>query len=985
MDIFKYKTFLDLHKDHLKQIFFPIQQFFIQKKNLNKDSHLFLPKNDILLNYVNGTIRLSNFGNSFCFPLSYKDIKEIKIYAKDKKYKVFWTCGKDFTQFYFKNYLNKRIGKKSKDSYQSINLDDENDLQGDKYYILPDKEFNFEKVINSIKQLNWKNPPQELNFIINKGKYSRKYEPQKINFENENLKTFFYNAHIGITLSIIDYLIYSCYNKDRILYFDCNLIFKNSINENKKYFSYFLCLLFLEKESKEANEFVMNIYYNFNKYNDNFENLLNDIIQYFSNNKKILIIFDNIYNKDHYYKVEKMRSNINVSENNHIFIRKFIQINRNTLQILREFLYTKNTIKTVGKCENKVLFDDLEIVKEFVENKKECLTNYKNVIDTQLKNKFDEYSINKCLNLIKLFHYLYIDVINEDLFKKIIDSGVLEDFIEFLYIITNEGSIQIKFRNKIIENFFKNYYILYYNIFSKEQSKTFVKEILESEQGYNFERQIIFSVILGNLKNSYNRVNIERIYCVDKFPKIDKNKNLLFYQTNSNAPLYDFSVLLEDKNESQILKVFQIFINKKIDEIKKLDFDKINFDISYFIEKINRILNIKIKGFTLGIIFSKKRYDEHKEDKSVKNIKNFCLKNKYEFILYDIDKNQFFIDESIIENKYNLKEFKSFEEIKSGFLKPIKIFKDNCIIHKKFYIEKIRKSSYNQLKNIFAFFDGKIKPKLVGKFKCDISVLEQNENKNIIYFYIWNNDKNNINIYFNNYELYKSHQEIINSKEKNKKEILIFMNENSENLVIKKDLNFKKIKFIVNKDDQELNRDYLILNKEDDMLDSLDSSSEDEKEEENSEEIIDETMIMSDKIEKQNLESPPMEYEIEFRKDNNEFNYAFFKQKVGNDKEINNSIDRKDEKNSDSSNIETENNINISGEYNSKESESEELSDEINLESKDFKLYRISIKLFNELNNGEKETYDKLKEKIYHGDNFTEENNLLKRKREIKK
>ena len=70
-------------------------------------------------------------------------------------------------------------------------MDDENDLQGDKYYILPDKEFNFEKVINSIKQLNWNNPPQELNFIINKGKYSRKYEPQKINFENENLKTFF--------------------------------------------------------------------------------------------------------------------------------------------------------------------------------------------------------------------------------------------------------------------------------------------------------------------------------------------------------------------------------------------------------------------------------------------------------------------------------------------------------------------------------------------------------------------------------------------------------------------------------------------------------------------------------------------------------------------------------------------------------------------------------------------------------------------------
>ena len=131
-----------------------------------------------------------------------------------------------------------------------------------------------------------------------------------------------------------------------------------------------------------------------------------------------MIIFDNIYNKDLYYKVEKMRSNINVSENNHIFIRKFIQINRNTLQILREFLYTKNTIKTVGKCENKVLFDDLEIVKEFVENKKECLTNYKNVIDTQLKNKqhiFVTFSVLKleifiCSNALHSPNILFISI-----------------------------------------------------------------------------------------------------------------------------------------------------------------------------------------------------------------------------------------------------------------------------------------------------------------------------------------------------------------------------------------------------------------------------------------------------------------------------------------------------------------------------------------------------------------------------------------------
>ena len=283
------------------------------------------------------------------------------------------------------------------------------------------------------------------------------------------------------------------------------------------------------------------------------------------------------------------------------------------------------------------------------------------------------------------------------------------------------------------------------------------------------------------------------------------------------------------------------------------------------------------------------------------------------------------------------------------------------------------------MKNIYNFFDGKIKPKLVGKFKCDISVLEQNENKNIIFYYIWNDDKNNINIYFNDYELYKESNQVLTKSKVNKKEILIFMNKNSENFVIKKDLNLKKINFNVNKEDQELNRDYLILNKEDDILYSV---SEDENEEENSEEIIDEEIIMSDAIDKQNLESNPIEYEIDFRKDINEYNYALFKQKDENDNEINNSINKKDEKNSDSFNMETSNNINTSEEDNSKESD--ELSDEIILESKDFKFYHISENTFKELNYGNKEAYDKLKKKIYN-DNFTDENILLQRKREIKK
>ena len=980
MDVNSYKEFLELHKSHLKQIFYPLKQFLNKKVNHNKISYAFFPKHDILLKYSNKTAKISNFNNIFSFSINYKDIKEIKIYTSKDKYKDFWTCGKYFTQFYFKNYLNKRIGIKSEESYESIDLDNVNNLQNDKYYILPDKQFDFEKVINNMKSLDWNNPPTELNFIIKKGKYSNKYDTQTINFEEENLKTFFYNAHIGITISIIETLFYCSYNKNRIFYFDCNHIFNSNIKERKKYFLYFLNLLFLTNESKQANDFVMNVYYNFNYYNDKFEKLLEKIITNFSKSNKIFIIFDNIYNMEHYDMVEKIRKVIKVSENNHIFIRLFIQINKNTLDIIKDFFKTKSSVKTVGNCENKKLTDDLEIVKGSTENLKNFLINYRDKIDLKLREKFNIYSLNKYTNLIKLFYYLYIEDIDKELSEEIILSDILKDFIEFLYINIYEGCIEIKFRNKIIENFFQNYYIYYYNIFSKEQSKTFVKEILASEKGYNFERHIIFSVILGNLTNSYNRINIERIYCVGKFPKININKNILFYQTNSNAPFYDFSVLLKDKDDNYILKTFQAFINKTEEEIKKIDCDKIKYDLSYYIEKVNRALNIKIKGFTLGIILSKNRFDKKKEDKSVKNIKNFCLKNNYEFILYDIDENKFFVDESRIKDQYDIKEIKSLEEIKTNYFKPIKIFKDGCKVYQKFYIEKIEKSLYqNHLKKIFKFFDGNINFKLVGKFKCDISVLEQNKNKNIIFYYSWN-DKNNINIYYNNYELYNESKKVSkNTKVNKKKEILIFMNENSENLHINGKFKFVKKNFIINKEDQETNNNYLIFNQEEDELYSI-SEDEDEDEEENIEEIIDHTEIKTDSIDKQNFESVQIEYNYEFRKDFNEYNYVLFKEKEESNDKINNSVNITEENNSDNSKIENENFNNISEDNNSKES-IESNDESVDYDSKDLLAYPISEAIFNELRDGNQETYNNVKNKLLN-ENLIGENNFLKRKRE---
>ncbi len=117
--------------------------------------------------------------------------------------------------------------------------------------------------------------------------------------------------------------------------------------------------------------------------------------------------------------VEKIRKVIKVSENNHIFIRLFIQINKNTLDIIKDFFKTKSSVKTVGNCENKKLTDDLEIVKGSTENLKNFLINYRDKIDLKLREKFNIYSLNKYTNLIKLFYYLYIEDIDKELSEEI--------------------------------------------------------------------------------------------------------------------------------------------------------------------------------------------------------------------------------------------------------------------------------------------------------------------------------------------------------------------------------------------------------------------------------------------------------------------------------------------------------------------------------------------------------------------------------------
>ena len=149
----------------------------------------------------------------------------------------------------------------------------------------------------------------------------------------------------------------------------------------------------------------------------------------------------------------------------------------------------------------------------------------------------------------------------------------------------------------------------------------------------------------------------------------------------------------------------------------------------------------------------------------------------------------------------------------------MKIFKNQCKIFKKYYIEKINSAPYETIikKVIFSLTNIDISIKLVGKYNCDISVFE--ENQEVIFFYIFNNSTN---IFYKNYLLFEKDEHKKRKERKNKKafnkEVLVFKIENS---IILEDKFFTKLdkkEFKIADENKELNIEYLISEQTDEIF-----------------------------------------------------------------------------------------------------------------------------------------------------------------------
>ena len=846
-----YKYFLTHFQKYSETLFPILKENFKKNGNKFKFKYAYIPRYNFLINNISCLPIITNFDRQFYFSIDPNKIKKIKL-IEDDKVTEFWTIDSAFTKYYLLNYVSKRICIKKDNSYLSIDFEKEENFKCDTFFILPKELYDFEKITNSFLTLDYTLLSEEFNFLKEINNYNPKHDDFFEVKTFDRMKTFFYNEKTGITNILIKnvYLFYGM--KNRIFYFNCNYFYRN-MNKRRKYLLFFLNSLFEKNEAEESKEFITKIFYDLNPCGSNFESIFEYIINYFTNTneRNITIIFDDIYSLQLYNLMKNLERKNNLAINEKVTLIKYIQLNKDTVQILKDVIDNDelNRVSMIGKNYNKNLNNDFKIAEGLTDDNKNFLRYYKKNINDKLRKLLYDYSFDKYIDLIKLYYYLYTDKIEKKIMSENSFIDTIKDFLEFLYIQLSDDLIEIKFRNKIIEYYFNIYYIHYSNLYFNENSKYFLNNILEAENGYNFERQIIFSLIIGKMSKEYEKIYVNRIYCLEKIVKINFENYVLFYQKIPNAPLYDFAILIKDNTGKIILKTYQVFINKTMEEIKKLLVFKIFFDLNYFIQIICRVFNIKINEFTFGLITS---YKKVSKNPIFENISKFCSENKYELLLFDIEKNNFYTCNNYEPN--NFKILDSFQKLDTQGFKIMKIFKDNFKISKKYYIEKIKPEKIISLINEKFFsltnIDIKNKIELVGKFDCDISCLEQNDE--IIYYYEINNNEKYI--YYNGYELYNKNnkKKKVKSKKLDKKKVLAFYIKNSANLKEEYFLNCPKISFYEQEEDKEKDINYLISNEKDDTQNFFDEEESNSFETRQKEEEGSKTEI----IEAKNINSP---------------------------------------------------------------------------------------------------------------------------------
>ena len=419
--------------------------------------------------------------------------------------------------------------------------------------------------------------------------------------------------------------------------------------------------------------------------------------------------------------------NIN-NENDYDIFQNFFNINKN--KIYKDISDIK--IKFIGICNFETDFcNKLFIsIKDKTSNDRgytvEFLNTNNDSKQKKLSDDFQNYIKELCHKKNIIILKEFIKILHFEAFKKECDEI---DF-QFLFKYRKYLNLEIKkdnddllyinavdFKNENIKNIFKsNYKDLCLYFLNNEND---MKEIFGEKNGIFFEKQLILDVLTDKILNEENlnfkELNINSIYCMntEKFDLTNyKNKNILFNQKSKTAEIYDFAIAKED-----YFKAFQISNKKSFDDLKKLIKTVIATDFSNTKHTLKDLH--EYQKFSFGIITSKAVFDDYNSKKGKKEktdyylMKDYCQQNNYEFLIYDLTKRQFFIENNGILTSYN--DFYVFNDNYKINVPDLNgIFKLNPI-----------KISFNKVKNdIFTNIENKNKIEIVGKFKYQKEFLD---------------------------------------------------------------------------------------------------------------------------------------------------------------------------------------------------------------------------------------------------------------------
>jgi len=568
---------------------------------------------------------------------------------------------------------------------------------------------------------------------------------------------FLYNKNIGMTTKIISTFHSSKINgSTKYLYLNINYIkslFSTSMK--KQYFVYYLSNLF--NDSKSFKKFYQKISPLLLKANKEYYNLIFEIIlefqKYTDPKKRYYFLFDNIYSRDTFIELENKFKDKKDILNKNLRFYFFVQLNNKTVDFIdnNHFYFINSECPVRPKSYIDSLFDE--------NYDKNYLTRIKKIFDDKMSYYKD---IDKFIMILKA---KYLSLTKEEKTKNEIKElfKIFDEFFQMSCINKSNKIIinNIEFIDNTVRDFFNDQFnSILCEYINKNELNIFESIINSSIEGILLEKQIILQLIA---RSFIDIIKIERIYCccdIKEKKKINSDSCIII-QKQDNSPLYDFGIIIL-LNNIPTLKVYQVGLNKKLIELEKLDTDKINLDIEYFIKKIYINFGIKILQYSFGIITSKAGYDSNQNEKKAEDnedinnineakesskkryenyeiMRQFCERNSYEFLIFDKNDKTYYVDYN-----NNLEKIKFLEYFyKKSLIKIDNIFED--------YTENLTKIYYN--KNDTSYISDKIKSsfkenndnleiKLIGKFKCLDNCINIIKNNNL--FLCWNDNSKNI-------------------------------------------------------------------------------------------------------------------------------------------------------------------------------------------------------------------------------------------------